>query len=193
MEGVVEKSDAWETDAAERLRRRAVDESILEVGTPEIDKQTLEHWEAERVRSTEEELDHARAVAGSEAEILTDGGEDNAHGQAVLNSQLAMGDEDEGGLPVLDVGDQVTVADREPTVVVMERLEETADEHYIERIDETVAEYNGCHPDEDVYKVAFPGRDDDRLRDLTDYPYPRSMLELESRLHDRDEDEGGEK
>lgn len=189
MEGVIAKSDA-----GEQLRRQAVDESILEVDSPGIDKQTLEHWETERVRSEEEEIDHARAVAGPEAEILTDGGSDesNAHGQAILDRQLdEAGSDDE---PVLHVGDHVMVEGREATTVVIRASGTLAGDYYVEKIDETVAEYNDCDPDEPVYQVVFADRTDKDLADCQRYPYPRSMLTLESPLHgrDADEDEGGD-
>ncbi|RQG93706.1 hypothetical protein EA472_22480 [Natrarchaeobius oligotrophus] len=131
-------------------------------------------------------LAEARAVAGPEhvegtdgSEILVaDGGEDVT--------------EDGEDLEPLDVGDYVVPDGRDATTVVMCCSDRTAGEYFVERIDETVAEYNECDPDERVYEVVFANRTDKDLADCKRYPYPRSALTLEERLHGRGDENGGD-
>lgn len=163
----------------------------------------VEKWDEERIQAEIEKRREARAVAGPEDEhVRADGGleeatqEDveeavgNSHASAV-NAQLSKAAA-EGTLPELDVGDHVEPENSDTTTVVIRDCEESAGEYWFDAADETVAEYNGCDPDEAVYQVAFAGRGDGDLADLERYPYPRSRLELVEPLHDRDTTNGGD-
>lgn len=180
LDPIVERAVDDEPPTGSRLRRDAVDECILGLKHSERAAEA----EAERDR---QELERTQAVAGPEPRIRTDGGN---HAER-LNAQLAMA-EDELEADNLHVGDHVQDRDDpDATMVVIRACEESAGEYYIGGVDESVAEYNDCDPDEDVYQVVFAGRGDQDLADLTRYPYPRSRLELVAPVHERDEENGG--
>jgi len=117
--------------------------------------------------------------------------DDNTHTSGVVEAQLAEGDK-AADQSMLDVGDTVSPTDRETNTTVMAIPGETAGEHLIEEIDETVAEYSDCDPTEEVYIVTFPKRTTKEIGTLQRYPYPRSRLEVVHRIHDRDGAEGGD-
>lgn len=95
--------------------------------------------------------------------------------------------------PQLHVGDHVT--DRETgdagATMLVERLPTLdANEYNIESGGPTVADANDDYPaDDDVVEVTFPERTDIDLASRDRYAYPRSRLELETPLHNRNEDE----
>ena len=133
----------------------------------------------------------AEAVAGPE--VRADGsGEDDEFTER-QNAQLAMADDGED-LPLLHVGDQVSdrTKDDSPKMLVVRASSNTAGEYWLPEVEETVAEYNDCDPNDDVYQVVFVDRTTKDVDAPKRYPYPRSTLRLENPIHDRDGDEGGE-
>ena len=147
----------------------------------------VEEWPEERIQQRLEERRRAEAVAGPEG-VRADGGEDNAHASRV-NAQLAMADGEGDGRPALHVGDHVSERgeDDGPTMLVVRVTSNTAGEYWLPEADETVAEYAGCDPDEDVDQVEFLDRDTDDVDGPKRYPYPRCDLVLEEPIHDRDD------
>jgi hypothetical protein len=95
--------------------------------------------------------------------------------------------------PQLMVGDHVLdKEDDDATLLVTAVSPQTAEEYDVG--DKTVAAYNEDYPrDDDVIEVRYPQRTTQDVDRLDDYAFPRSRLELETPLHDRDdgEDEDG--
>ena len=153
----------------------------------------IDEWPEERIQSHLEEHDRAEAVAGPEG-VRADGGseEDNAHAARIAEN-LAMADEEDDELPQLHVGDHVSdrTKDDGPKMLVVRVSRNTAGEYWLPDGDKTVAEYNDCDPDDDVYQVEFLDRTTKDIDAPKRYPYPRSTLRLENPIHDRD-DNGGE-
>ncbi|MCU4743444.1 hypothetical protein [Natronoglomus mannanivorans] len=121
------------------------------------------------------QLAAARAIADPEShEIRADGSGET--------------DDVDRDLPTLHVGDQVSIRDGDdgPRVPVVRDCGVSAGEYLLAFCDETVAEYNDCDPSEDVYMIKFCDRSTEDLDDPDPYPYPRSKLKLESRLHDEE-------
>lgn len=58
---------------------------------------------------------------------------------------------------------------------------------------QTVADINTEYPsNDDVVEVVYPNRTDLTLEDKERYAFPKSRLEVVSRIHDRDGNGGGE-
>ncbi|WP_226041548.1 hypothetical protein [Natrinema sp. DC36] len=130
----------------------------------------------------------AEAVDGPE--VRADGsGEGDEEFTERQNAQLAMADDGEG-LPLLHVGDHVSdrTKDDGPKMLVVRASSNSAGEYWLPDGDETVAEYNDCDPDEDVYQIEFVDRTTKDVDAAKRYPYPRSKLRLENPIHDRDGD-----
>ncbi|MXV62094.1 hypothetical protein GS429_08470 [Natronorubrum sp. JWXQ-INN-674] len=131
--------------------------------------------------------------ANTQAELL-----EQKRAQVTVEPQTQIVVATDGGEPAddvepLDVGDHVQDADEpDATMVVIRECDDLAGEYSVPEYDETVAEYNNCDPQERVYQIVFANRTDKDLADLRRYPYPRSRLEVVSRVHDRDDTEGGE-
>ncbi|WP_395166304.1 hypothetical protein [Natrinema pallidum] len=184
-EHVARRAEQLEREGAREMRRLA--EARAVAGPEHVDgtdgSEIIVADDGAAVATDGGETDHAELREGER-------GDDNTHTAAVADEQFALADEaaDE---PLLDVGDQVIPTDRETTVTVVRTTGKTASKYVIEEIDETVAEYNNCDPSEDVYEVVFPDRTTKDIDDLQRYPYPRSRLEVESRVHDRDGGENG--
>ena len=138
-------------------------------------------------------LAEARAIAGHEGELETDGGQIIDAEETLENGDAEHENTSWDDLPALHVGDQVSVrGDDGPKVTVVRACSRSAGEYLLEFCDETVAQYNDVDGDEDVYEVVFASRTTKDISDLKRYPYPRSRLKLEAELHDRDGDEGGD-
>ncbi|WP_226479140.1 hypothetical protein [Natrinema amylolyticum] len=132
----------------------------------------------------------AEAVAGPD--LRADGsGEENGHASTV-NQPAKL--QEERDRPLLHVGDHVSERGESdgPKMLVVRLSSNTASEYSLPNSDETVAEYNDCDPDEDVYQVEFLDRTTKDVDGLQRYPYPRSKLVLENPIHDRDDSEVSE-
>jgi len=146
----------------------------------------------------------ARTVAGPE--ILPDGGEfgeaelregetrEDDQGHAGATNEILKAHADEVDWPALHVGDHVT--DREDddsnaTLLVVGVPPVQADER--DAGGKTVAEWNPEYPaDDDVVEVIYPQRTDVDVTNGKRYSFPRSRLRLETPIHSRDENDGGE-
>ncbi|MCD2204394.1 hypothetical protein [Halobacterium sp. KA-6] len=93
------------------------------------------------------------------------------------------------GQPQLHVGDHVhDKEDDDATLLVTAVSPKTAAEYAVG--DKTVADYNEDYPQDDrVIEVRYPQRTTQDIDHLDDYAFPRSRLELETPLHDRDDEE----
>jgi len=94
----------------------------------------------------------------------------------------------------LHVGDHVQDRDDEDdaTLLVIGISPQSA-QHYSVNGDQTVADYNQEYPaEDDVIEVVYPQRTTGDISALATYAFPRSRLELETALHDRDDEDGGE-
>ncbi|MDL0133548.1 hypothetical protein [Halobacterium salinarum] len=95
-------------------------------------------------------------------------------------------------LPQLMIGDHVLDKEDDDgaTLLVATITPQTAEEYDVG--DQTIATYNQSYPADDrVIEVRYPQRTTQNVDRLDDYAFPRSRLELETPLHDRD-DEGEE-
>lgn len=130
----------------------------------------------------------AQAVAGSEREPRTDGGEDRDDDPE--EPEITADD-----LPDLHIGDHVQDRDDEDdtTMLVVGLDTRRADAYELEK-GVTIADVNPEHPTEDdVVEVVFAGRVDMEVSSMRRYAYPRARLVLETPIHDRDAEDGGEK
>ncbi|OIB59380.1 hypothetical protein [Natrialba sp. SSL1] len=105
--------------------------------------------------------------------------------------QTLLADGGSTDLPPVDVGDHVQ--DREDadsaTMVVVGTPLESAAEFEVKN-GQTVADFNPDYPADDaVVKVVYPSRSDVSTRPLQRYSFPRSRVEIVSRVHDRDNDQ----
>lgn len=108
------------------------------------------------------------------------------------------------GMSRLDVGDHVNDTshvreveslshdrERATTMVVVAVSPKSADEYEIPENEATVADCNPkCDPDERVYEVVFPRRDDLDIGDCKRYAFPRSRLVRDVAVHSDKSDVG---
>ena len=143
----------------------------------------VDEWSEERIQAEIEEIERARATAGPEERIRTDGG---SHAERI-NTQLEMAETDDDDRPEVHVGDHVQDRDDEDgaTMLVVGTPLETAAEY--ECNGQTIADYNPDYPaEDDVVEVVYPQRTDVSTRPLERYAFPRARLELAEPIHDRD-------
>ena len=170
MEHVCKRAEQQEREAAREMRKLAEARAIAG---------------PEHVNAVDDEI----VVVGET--IMTDGGAQEQADQDDVDDALAeLKDVDEE--PV-DVGDHVTdEQDPDATMIVVGLDTLRADVYELEE-DLTVADVNPEYPaDDDVVECVFPTRTDLDLQDKKRYAYPRSRLEMVARVHDRDENGGGE-
>ncbi|OVE83181.1 hypothetical protein [Natronolimnobius baerhuensis] len=130
------------------------------------------HIQAERLES---ERARATVEPQTRAAVATDGGEPDYE------------------FPQLDVGDHVTDREDQDATMLVVNLDTLRADAYELESGPTVADVNPDYPaDDDVVEVVFPQRTDVTLEALKPYAYPRSRLQLETPIHDRDDDDGGE-
>ncbi|WP_052367751.1 hypothetical protein [Haloferax sp. ATB1] len=116
--------------------------------------------------------------------------DDNTHARRIAE-QLNMAEGD--ALPRLHVGDHVTDRDADEdeeddiaTMLVVGLDTLRADAYELSDDGPTVADVNPAYPEtDDVVEVTFPQRTDLDV-DKKRYAYPRSRLQLEHPLHNRD-------
>lgn len=160
----------------------------------------VEKWPAERIQAEIDKRLEAEAVAGGE--LMADGGhvelregetrdDDSGHASGTLEMLKEHADDVEW--PALHVGDHVS--DREDpdgTMLVVGLDTLRADAYELANGGPTVADVNAEYPEtDDVVEVVFPDRTD-MDADKKRYAYPRTRLKLETPIHSRDEDEGGD-
>lgn len=135
-------------------------------------------------------LAEARAIAGPEHVDGTDGSEIIVAGDDGLR---ADGGDAEVGQPI-DVGDHVQdEQDPDATMLVVNLDTLQADAYELEDGGPTIADLNSEYPaDDDVVEVVYPNRTDLSLENKERYAFPKSRLEVENRVHDRNGDSGGE-
>lgn len=136
-------------------------------------------------------LAEAQAIAGPEHVNGTDGSEIIVAGDDGLR---ADGGDAEVGQPI-GVGDHVQdEQDPDATMLVVNLDTLQADAYELED-GLTVADVNTEYPsNDDVVEVVYPQRTDLNLEEKKRYAFPKSRLEVENRVHDRDGagDDGGE-
>ena len=147
-----------------------------------------EEWPEGRIQQRLEEIDRAKATAGAEG-VRADGGEDNVHASRVAE-QLAMADREGTDREPIDVGDHVQDRDDPDTTMVVVGLDTLqADAYELDDGGPTVADVNPEYPpNDDVVEVIYPQRTDLELEGKKRYAFPKSRLEVVSRVHDRDEE-----
>lgn len=100
-------------------------------------------------------------------------------------------------LPDIHIGDHVTDregtrADGEATMLVVATAVERADEYDVDD-GKTVADYNPDYASEvQVFEVTYPQRTDPDVANARRYAFPRGRLRLETPVHDRDDEDGGD-
>ncbi|WP_137288612.1 hypothetical protein [Natronorubrum halophilum] len=153
-----------------------------------------EQWPEDRIQADLEERQHAETVAGPGG-VRADGGsdKDNAHASRVAE-QPEMADGGGGNREPIDVGDHVQdEQDPDATMVVVGLDTLRADAYELKDSGPTVADVNPEYPTEDdVVEVIYPQRTDLELEGKKRYAFPKSRLEVVARVHDRNEDDGGE-
>lgn len=129
-------------------------------------------------------LAEARAISGPEHVDGTDGSEIIIAGDDGLR---ADGGESDRKTQPIDVGDHVQdEQDPDATMVVVNLDTLQADAYELED-DLTVADVNTEYPsDDDVVEVVYPNRTDLNLEGKKPFAFPKSRLEIVSRVHDRD-------